>query len=681
MRHTWQDEHIIHTIKSLLKAFYATLGIFLIFFVLFHIITSFYTSHISEKSLKDFKSGIAEEKTYLKEQGDAASKNYQLIDSLVRQDRSHLLEIIQTEKDTRLIGLMSVANAEGIIIGRTINPKKYGDNVFLTAPVGRVVSQGSSTESIELTGFGNELFMTTGRPIFNDKKMLGALFANNLMNDAYARRFKDKYLPRGAEVIFYTKAFGVYGDSFEGKDTNNLIDSYFNVGSEWITNGLSNKTVSFDDHSSYTVLNVPLLGLEKVTGGALIFIPRKDVSNVAHVSMSSFAFIVFLILAYRLHRRSRKDERGWRYYVVLLGSAILVFIMVLIGTNIQDGGRLALKRIPYILYNSTIRLQPEYGIYNIGFEQHVLVMVDTGDEKINAVQIKLRFDPSSLEVKSIDVGTSTCSYVVENKINQNEGTAVLACGIVDSNEGVKSIQIADITISPLKAGSASLSFDQVETRVLADDGLGTNVLRTSQDGSYRFDNFNTQIDSEASTTPNGKSFVVFSTTHPNENRWYNESKARFVWRGNVGAVYHYSFDTSPNTTPDNEHTLQGTDISIPLPGDGIYYFHLQLASGGPVADYRIQSDLSPPTILRMNLSKDSIVAGDVVRFSFKAEDLVSGIQNNYYVDLGNHLFLPVGQELFVPFIDAGDQSITLRVYDRAGNYTEKSQVVHVEKEK
>jgi hypothetical protein len=118
-------------------------------------------------------------------------------------------------------------------------------------------------------------------------------------------------------------------------------------------------------------------------------------------------------------------------------------------------------------------------------------------------------------------------------------------------------------------------------------------------------------------------------------------------------------------------------IDIPVPGDGIYYFHLQLASGGEVAHYRIQSDLSPPVITAMNISETDVTEGDVARFSFDAQDLVSGIQRNYYVDLGSHLFLPVGQELFVPFLDAGDQTLTLRVYDAAGNYSEKSQVIRV----
>ena len=151
-----------------------------------------------------------------------------------------------------------------------------------------------------------------------------------------------------------------------------------------------------------------------------------------------------------------------------------------------------------------------------------------------------------------------------------------------------------------------------------------------------------------------------------------------MWRGKSNSIYRYNFDTNPETIPTDEHVTAGNKLSIPVPGDGIYYFHLQLNAGGPIAHYRIRSDRTPPTILSLNASRDTIVVGDVVRFSFNATDPVSGIQHNYYIDLGNHLFLPIGQELFVPFLTTGDQQLKLRVYDSAGNYSEKIQTVHVE---
>jgi hypothetical protein len=680
MNHPWKNPRIVHSVKVLLKAFYATVGISLSVFVIFHISSAFYTSYLIKEQLYSFNSGIIKEQTYLKEQGDMVTKNKDLIKALLNKDRENLIQIIQNERVFRGIGLMGVTDSQGVIIGRTMSPGVYGDNVFLTTPVGRMIFHGKSVQSIELTTFDKQIFMTTGRPIMDGESMVGGLFANYLLDDSYARTFKEKYLMSGSDLIFYTKKDGVYGNSFTNPDTRKLINSYFNSGSDWIKNGDTDKTILFDNGNSYIVLNVVFPGLEVSPGGALIFIPRRDISNLARQIISLIAFLIFLFLAYRYHIHSRGEDRSWRYYIILFGSAIIVFVIASLLVYTQGKGRLNLKRIPYALYNSTIRLQPSFGIYSVGFEQHVSVVVDTGEEKVNVVQFKLNFDPTAIEIKSINIGTSSCSYVVENIIDQKNGTATLTCGMLDTNQNQRSFYVADITIVPLRAGTAPISFDPLETKILAADGLGTNVLRMSENGSYRFDIFNTDIESFAtSSSKNGRSFLVFSTTHPNENRWYNQSKAHFVWLGKKGMVYRYSFDTSPDTVPSNEHIIQSDNIDISIPGDGIYYFHLQLVSGGPIAHYKIRSDMTAPQILSINFSEANIVAGDVVRFSFDAKDLVSGLQKNYYIDLGNHLFLPIGDNLFVPFMEPGDQMVKFRVYDNAGNYSEKTETIHVYK--
>ena len=89
--------------------------------------------------------------------------------------------------------------------------------------------------------------------------------------------------------------------------------------------------------------------------------------------------------------------------------------------------------------------------------------------------------------------------------------------------------------------------------------------------------------------------------------------------------------------------------------------------------------MTPPLITSFQLSESKVFVGDVVRFSFQAKDVGSGVQHNYYVDLGNKLFLPIGPNLFVPFLEPGNQTIVLRVYDQANNYSEKSQIINVEK--
>ncbi len=669
---------MIRTGKSLLKTLYITLGTFLFLFVVFHIGGALYVSSIEEKSSNAFHAGIAHDLAYLKEQGDAIAENDLLQKYLITQNSAKLTEITEKEIVTRSVGRISVTDSDGTLLSKTNSVGNLGNNAFLTTPQGRAVDHSGSIEGIEVAGYDpTQLLMITGKKIVQNNRTIGALFANYFMNDTYATRFRNTYLSPDAEVVFYTKNFGVYGESFSDPETRKVINSYFNSGSEWVQNGISGKTFSLKHGSFYLVKNIVFPGLEQSPGGALIFTPRQDFSDIANILTALLTLLIFVFLALLDHLRSRGGERGWRYYLLLIFVSIPVLAFAFLAPHLNSIGYLTLGRVSYTLYNSTLRLQPEFGIYNVDFEQHFSIIVDTGDEAINAVQIGLLFDPKTVEVKALEVASSTCSYVIENTIDAQLGRASLSCVVLKSDGERGSLQIADVVVVPRHPGIFTLSFDREVNKVLASDGLGTNVLRMSQSGSYQADNFDPTLFTSTST-PTKKSFVVFSPTHPNQSRWYNASTARFVWRGKANAVYAYAFDSSPDTIPVKTHTIQGSAVNVPIPGDGIFYFHLQLISGGPTTHYRVQADQSPPSITSIHLSAERIVVGDIVRFSFEAQDVGSGIQKNYYVDLGSHLFLPTGSQLFIPFLDLGDQKIILRVYDDAGNYSEKSQIIHVE---
>lgn len=680
--HPWLSPELLSTGKSLLKAAYLTLGTFLILSSFFHVSRSFYITKLGENSTQSFKAGINQDLNYLKEQGDEAAKNTSIQESLLTNDSEKLTQLLLNEKTQRSIGLMSVTDSGGVVIGRTMSIGKLGENIFLTRPLGRVTAQGKSAQSIEATyGFDpRQIILTTGRPIIRDNHMIGALFASRLADDDYATIFRNNHLSKGVEVVFYNKNAGIYGNSFSDPSTRKLINSYFNSGSDWIKNGSSGKTISFKDGQLYLVENIIFPGLESSPGGALLFIPYRNISTILNLSSILITILTFLYLTLRQHRRSHTEACGWRYCLLVIGSCLLVIALSFSALHLQDISYLKLKTIPYPLYNSTLRLQPDFGIYDINFTQRFSIVVDTGDEAINTVDLTLTFDPQAINIEDLEVNNDTCSYVIEKTIDSEKGTITLVCALFQASDHNSSLTIADLVVKPKKTGIFSIGFDQDHTRVLASDGLGTNVLRSSQASSYRVDNFAKNLTSStiAPTDTNARSFVVFSTSHPNQSRWYNKHSASFAWQGTSNAVYTYEFDNSPDTIPSKLHTTQNSSVDVDIPGDGIFYFHLQLASGGPIAHYRIQSDSTPPTINALKASAKQIFTGDVVRFSFDGYDIGSGIQKNYYIDLGNKLFLPIGSELFVPFLEAGEQKITLRVYDLAGNYSEKSQIITVQ---
>lgn len=669
--HQWNDPNLVRTVKSFLKAWYWTIGVFLLIFVIFHIGAALYGSYLLEKVAGETRAGIATDFTHLKVQGDAIAADEHFKELLLSGNSSAVIDFLQKEREARAVGLMGAYDAQGIVIARTKTPGALGENNFLTTPQGRALDKNGHVESIEATSFDpRQLAMFTGREVLQDGVRIGGLSTNYLFDDTYLRRFRDEYLPASAEVVSYTAKYGMYGESFTDPATRSLITSYFTTGSEWIQKGLSGKTVSFGDNSYYLVLNSVAQGLEASPGGLLIFIPRKDISPIAQLVLSLFTLVTFISVALYYHLRSRREERGWRYWVVLLLAATPVFFLALSVLYVQNSSFLQLKHTPYALYNSTLRLQPEWGIFSKDFEQRIAILVEKGDEAINAVDLSFSFDPQAVTVKAFDTASSSCAYIVEEKIDAAVGEATFSCVLQTQTER-RSTLVTDLIVVPARAGMFSIVFNKTETKVFADDGLATNVLRMAQDGSYQVQDFSVPV--PASTTP----LTVFSPTHPNQARWYNMPAATFLWRGGKDAIYFYTLDNSPDTIPAATHSTQSSSIELPLSGDGIFYFHLRSAKSETV-HYKIQVDRTPPYLLALHASTERVVVGDVVRFSFEAEDVGSGIQQNFYIDLGSQLFLPVGREMYVPFLKAGNQTIILRVYDDAGNYTDTSTVIHVE---
>lgn len=682
--HSWRDLRIVRTLKSLIKSFYVTLGVFLVLFVVLHIARTLYIFFIAEKTTKAFELGIEKDLAHLKKQGDELAMDSRIHEYILKRDSEKLIKLTKSEITLRNVGLIGVIDSNGGLLSRTKSTGNLGINVFLTNPVGRLMAKGESAQSVEATvGFDpRQIFLTTGRPVIKDGNMIGGLTANYLTDDAYAAEFSKKYLPKGSRLVFYNKNAGVYGNSFNDPERRKIVNSYFNSGSEWVRGDIHEKTVFFENGGFYLVKNIIFPGLEGSPGGALIFIPRREVSQVVNFTAAFLIASFFLFFAWRYHLHYRGEKHGLRYYIFLLVISVPLLFLAFFTLQLQNRGYLKLQHIPYTLYNSTLRIQPDFGVYESGLEQKFSVVVDTGDESINVVSLGLLFDPEAVEIKALETASSTCTYIIENIIDSEKGRIDLSCAVLKFGGENGSLSVADVVLMPKRTGTFTLSFDLDSTQVLASDGLGTNVLRAAANSSYQVDDFDPQLSLDTnsiSATSTKKSFIIFSPTHPNKSRWYNTKSAQFVWKGRVGALYRYVFDSSPETVPLQGTTTTGSSVRVAIPDDGIFYFHLQLASGGPVVHYRVQVDTVPPNIVSFNMSSARVFAGDVVRFFFDAKDTGSGVQKNYYVDLGNHLFLPIGNQLFIPFLEAGEQKVTLRVYDDANNYTEKTQIIYVEK--
>jgi hypothetical protein len=155
--------HVTRTVKSFLRAFYFTVGIFVLIFVFFRIGRAVYVSNIVEKSTESFHAGMKERTDSLKKQGDKIASSSAVAEYLLANDSQKLLEFMQKEAEKYDIDALGVANRDGVNISRTKKLGVKNDNVFLTIPEGRIVAMGQSVENIgQSTSDPSQLRMSTG---------------------------------------------------------------------------------------------------------------------------------------------------------------------------------------------------------------------------------------------------------------------------------------------------------------------------------------------------------------------------------------------------------------------------------------------------------------------------------------------------------------------------------------
>lgn len=670
---------------SLKRAFSVSLITFFVFSILGYVGGQLYTKYVLVHSEHVVRDIIAtEENTVLQEGNHVAS--LPLLKAYIAENDAYKIVGLIAQENAKLatsIDNFGVTNKDGVVISRSEITKGLGDNVFIATALGRAVSQGKAVASVEVRGVdASQLTVSSGRLIQNNGVTIGALFAGNVLDDAEAMSFKHK-LPVGVGVIFYTKSYGISGSSFVTHRDKDLVSSYFNINSDFIKHGKSGDIVSFGYGKSYVVKNIQLQGLEGSSGGVIVLVPNYGTLAAVQWTVVLLTFFLFGHLAFFVHRNKSRETKG-RLYVVSVVIAFGVLVILVLGINtLYFLNYVRSKKIPFVLYNSTLRLIPDAETFDPHYEGTVSVEVNTGVESVNTFDVGLQFDPSILKIRDILLNNSVCEEFLESSYDNVKGTIRITCILPTPGFSGKNGNVADIVFSMKKSGHAGLVFTD-DTSVLANDGLGTNVLRMATNGSYEIEDV-----SMSSTTGSAlwyqRAPSIYSPSNPNSERWYSNDTATFTWRNPDQNTYAYAFDASPTTTPNGKNTTAGQSLSEPTPTSGVYYFHIagvHAGAVGPVTHYKILNDIDGPQNLSLRASATTVETGDIVHLVFDATSTYSGLQREFYINLGNgnDLFYPVGRETYVPMLDsvsAGVQTITLRVFDKAGNYKDKSITINV----
>jgi len=308
---------------------------------------------------------------------------------------------------------------------------------------------------------------------------------------------------------------------------------------------------------------------------------------------------------------------------------------------------------------ASLYLAPSRGTFFIGSTFSVSIYLDTKGNKINAVEVDLKFPPEILQVTTPTAGESFISeWMVPPSYSNIGGTISFKGGIPEGIVTTAGL-ISTITFRAKSPGKAEVEFLD-SSKVLLADGKGTPILTTNFEGVYEI------------LVPPPEGPKIASITHPDPEIWYSNSSPSFSWEKEEGVTdFSFSFSENSQENPDTVSEGNQTFKSYEEVSDGIWYFHLRAKKEGiwgRTSHLVVRIDTSPPQEFEPKLD----VSSSFVYFDTK--DFHSGM-DFYEISVLN---LSENPEAFPFFVEAtspfkipkqpGKYSVIVRAHDKAGNY-------------
>ena len=343
---------------------------------------------------------------------------------------------------------------------------------------------------------------------------------------------------------------------------------------------------------------------------------------------------------------------------------IKILILVFCITSI-----LIIRPLPSLAAGASLYLSPASVSVETGATFDISVLVDTGGQAINAVAVDLSFPPALLQVVRPVPGSSFIAiWIVQPSFSNTKGNVHLEGGIPTPGLTSSAGNILTISFRSRGSGEARIKFGS-KCKVLANDGLGTNILKSSNNTTVNI----------ISKPPAGP--VISSPIHPDQNAWYSNRSPQFTWENNLGATeMSWNYDQNPTTKPDTQAESFSTVVSTTAKGDGIWYFHLRVRAKGNWGDashYTTQIDATPPAKFTPVIEPTRVPLDQHPVVTFMTTDATSGV-DHYEVkvealdnnDTATGFFTEQQSPYILPQLTSGKHRVTIRAFDKAGNITE-----------
>lgn len=339
--------------------------------------------------------------------------------------------------------------------------------------------------------------------------------------------------------------------------------------------------------------------------------------------------------------------------------------------------------LPSSAFAATLGLSPANTTVDIGSTISETIIASSADQALNAVSGVISFPRDLLQVVSISKTNSILSLWVQEPTFSNVDGTISFSGIVP-NPGYTGGrgQVFSVQFRGKKAGIASVTFSSPQ--VLANDGNGTDILISSSPATISIvapsPALVPTVVASPAPQPSPETATdllarITSSTHPDQTQWYKLPHAIFDWTNAQGvSAIRLSYDENASGKPTVVYNDPISHKEIDLT-DGISYFHVQEkgSSGwGPIASYRVQIDTVPPLPFSVLFPNGTTTpSGTLISAVFTTSDELSGV-DHYQVAVDGKEFTVTTDEGKKPYVvsaDPGPHMLSVRAYDKAGNFS------------
>lgn len=362
--------------------------------------------------------------------------------------------------------------------------------------------------------------------------------------------------------------------------------------------------------------------------------------------------------------KKHKSTTIWRNVIFLFTVALMLILSSGIAQSVKNGG-------------ASFFLSPSSETFKVGDTFSMELKINATGIPINSAQAVIHFSTDILEVLNISKDDSIFSLWPEEPVFSNSDGKISFAGGLPHPGFQETGNIITINFKAKKQGLVRINFGQ--GKILADDGKGTNVLVFLKEAKYFVQEREISFETEDGV------LLIFSSTHPEKDEWYNNNNPSFQWTlmPDMTGV-SLLLDQNSDTVPDEKSEGLIQSKSYEGISDGVWYFHLRLknetAWTQPV-HYKVQIDSLSPHPFEVTIDNIGDTTNPKPDLYFETEDDISGI-SRYELKIGEgefyNLLLAQINPFSIPIQDPGTYQIIVRAVDMAGNSVQAKSLLNVE---